>query len=80
MKHVIRILSRPSGLAFYQWNFNGLAIPSRRFQFDCELLSGTYTLTGTTSFGCSDTSGDLVLDLIKSDSSPCDSVSVSFDY
>lgn len=70
----------PSGLAFYQWNFNGLPMPGENSQCLIVTTSGTYTLTGTTIFGCSDTSGDLVLDLIDCDSSPCDSVTVSFDY
>ena len=67
----------PDGLAQYQWNFNGVPIPGETNQCLIVTMSGTYSLTGTTSFGCSLTSDDLDLDLIPCEGEPvlCDLVS-----
>jgi PKD repeat protein len=70
-------LCGPPGLALYQWNLNGLPLPGETGQCLLVTSSGTYSLTGTTSFGCSLTSDDLHLDLIPCDGSEpllCDGV------
>jgi PKD repeat protein len=54
----------PAGLAGYQWNMNGVPIPGETGQCLIVTQSGTYTLTGTTSFGCSASSDSLMLILI----------------
>jgi len=54
----------PSGLAAYQWNKNGVPIAGATMQCLIVTQSGTYTCTGTTSFGCSLTSDSLMLVLI----------------
>ena len=54
----------PDGLAAYQWNLNGLPITGANNQCLVVTQSGTYTLTGTTSFGCTATSDSLILMLI----------------
>ena len=64
----------PAGLAAYQWNLHGVPIPGETSVCLIVMQSGTYTLTGTTSFGCSLTSDSLVL-LIKD--CGCQDLSVS---
>lgn len=64
----------PDGLAAYQWNLNGVPIPGATNQCLIVTQSGTYTLTGTTSFGCSSTSDSLMLMLVNCD---CDALNVS---
>lgn len=54
----------PDGLAGYQWNLNGAPIPGATAQCYIVTQSGTYSLTGTTSFGCSATSDSLMLMVI----------------
>ena len=54
----------PAGMAMYQWNKDGLPIAGETQQCLIVTQSGTYTLTCTTSFGCSDTSDSLMLLLI----------------
>ncbi|MCA0237918.1 MAG: PKD domain-containing protein [Bacteroidetes bacterium] len=54
----------PDGLAGYQWNLNGVPITGANGQCLVVTQSGTYTLTGTTSFGCSATSDSLILMLM----------------
>lgn len=54
----------PAGLAGYQWNLNGVPIPGETGQCLIVTQSGTYSLTGTTTFGCSATSDSLMLMLI----------------
>lgn len=54
----------PDGLAAYQWNLNGVPIPGATGQCLVVTQSGTYSLTGTTAFGCSATSDSLMLMLI----------------
>lgn len=51
----------PDNLAAYQWNLNGVPIPGATNQCLIVTQSGTYTLTGTTAFGCSLTSDSLEL-------------------
>jgi len=70
----------PSGLASYQWNFNGNPILGGTSQCLIVTQSGAYSLTGTTIFGCSDTSDLLELTLINCDSTLCDNVSIDYDY
>jgi len=68
----------PNGLAAYQWNLNGLPIPGETNQCLVVTADGVYTLTGTTSFGCTLTSDDLELEVIPCESEPvlCDLVDV----
>ncbi|MBL7941700.1 MAG: hypothetical protein JNM00_02985, partial [Flavobacteriales bacterium] len=63
----------PPGLASYQWNLNGNPITGETSQCLIVTQDGTYTLTGTTVNGCTDTSADLVLTVIDC-SSLCDSL------
>lgn len=70
----------PSGLASYQWNLNGNPIPGETGICLEITQAGTYTLTGTTVNGCTDTSADLVLTVIDCDSLPCDDIEVSFAF
>ena len=55
----------PVGMAAYQWNKNGVPITGETQQCLIVTQSGTYTLTCTTSFGCSDTSDSLMLLLMN---------------
>jgi PKD repeat protein len=64
----------PDGLAGYQWNLNGAPIPGATGQCLVVTQSGTYSLTGTTSFGCSATSDSLILMLMDCS---CGNLSVS---
>lgn len=57
-------LCGPPGLAAYQWNLNGLPIPGATGQCWIATQSGDYTLTGTSFFGCTDTSGVTKLELM----------------
>lgn len=54
----------PAGMAQYQWNKDGVPITGENQQCLIVTQSGTYTLTCTTNFGCSDTSDSLMLLLI----------------
>lgn len=54
----------PDGLAAYQWNLNGLPIAGATGQCLIVTQSGTYSLTGTSAFGCTKTSDSLMLELI----------------
>jgi len=64
----------PPGLASYQWNLNGVPIPNANGQCLIVTQMGTYTLTGTNSFGCSATSDSLMLMVMPCDP-VCDSIS-----
>lgn len=57
----------PPGLNIYQWNSNGAPIPGANDQCLAVTQSGTYSLTGTNEFGCTQTSGDLILNVISCD-------------
>ncbi len=54
----------PDGMTAYQWNLNGLPIAGATDQCYIVTESGTYTLTATNEFGCSDTSDSLILMLM----------------
>lgn len=54
----------PSGLASYQWNFNGAPILGANDSCLVVTQSGSYSLTGTTAAGCSATSDTLILELM----------------
>lgn len=71
-------LCGPDGLASYQWNLNGVPMPGETNQCLIVTQSGSYTLTGVTIFGCSDTSHAVELELINCDS-PCDEISISYE-
>jgi PKD repeat protein len=64
----------PDGLAFYQWNLNG--VPFSYSQCITVTTSGVYSLTATNSFGCTTTSGDLELTVIPCPDDDCDLLSV----
>lgn len=70
----------PPGLAFYQWNLNGSPISNANDTCLTITASGTYSLTATNQFGCTTTSGDLVLNVIDCPVALCDSVSVDYTY
>ncbi|NEN22749.1 PKD domain-containing protein [Cryomorpha ignava] len=71
----------PIGLASYQWLFNGAPIAGITGMEHCveALVSGTYNLVGSTDFGCADTSGALILDILNCDSATCEKLIVSSD-
>jgi PKD repeat protein len=60
----------------YQWNFNNL--PFSTDQCIVVTQSGTYSLTATNQFGCTTTSGDLVLTVIECPESPCDEIGIEY--
>jgi len=70
----------PDGLAAYQWNLNGVPIAGPAGTNQCLIVTqmGTYSLTGTTSFGCTATSDSLILMVMPCDP-VCDSISVLVD-
>jgi PKD repeat protein len=70
----------PDGLAFYQWNLNGVPITGENNQCLIVTQSGSYTLTGTTTLGCTDTSEPIVLELINCDEDPCDDISIDYSF
>lgn len=69
----------PPGLAAYQWNLNGVPISGATSECLIVTQSGEYTLTGTTSFGCEDTSESLILELIDCDD-PCLDLEMDWSY
>jgi PKD repeat protein len=69
-------LCAPLGYISYQWNLNNSPIPGATLACYTATVSGTYTVTATNNFGCSDTSGLLILEIIPCDD--CESLSVSF--
>ncbi len=64
----------PDGLDGYQWNMNGVPIPGAVNQCLIVTQSGSYTLTGSTAFGCSLTSDSLMLMVVDC---ACDQLNVS---
>ena len=64
----------PEGLEAYQWNLDGIPIAGANGQCLIVNQSGTYSLTGTTSFGCEATSDSLMLTVIDCS---CDALQVS---
>lgn len=68
----------PDGLAAYQWNLNGVPITGANSQCLIVTQMGTYSLTGTTSFGCTATSDSLILMVMPCDP-VCDSISAYVD-
>ncbi|HZV70776.1 MAG TPA: PKD domain-containing protein [Saprospiraceae bacterium] len=57
-------LCGPPGLTSYQWNKNGLPIPGATMMWYVVTMNGSYSLTGTNSFGCSNTSDSLIIMVI----------------
>jgi PKD repeat protein len=70
----------PPGLSSYEWLYNGVSIPGATNQCLEVTLSGSYNLVGTNAFGCSDTSGVLVLQLIDCPSDNCDEVTLDYAF
>lgn len=68
------------GLGTYQWNLNGLPIPSANANCYMVTVSGVYSLTVTTPEGCTDTSGDLDMIIEPCDDDPCDHLEFSYNY
>ncbi|MFM1933026.1 MAG: hypothetical protein RL226_2329, partial [Bacteroidota bacterium] len=68
------------GMVSYQWNFNGTPITGETGQCIFVMQSGVYTVTETNSFGCTDTSGPIVFELVDCSSNPCDSLFVEYAY
>ncbi len=66
----------PFGMTAYQWNVNGNPIPGETNRCLIVTTSGNYSLTATNSYGCSSTSGPLILELINCDD-PCSDTSVT---
>lgn len=58
-------LCGPPGLSMYQWNKNGVPIPGATMQMYIVMMNGSYSLTGTNSFGCSATSDSLIIMVIE---------------
>jgi len=54
----------PSGLSSYQWNKDGIPISGETDACLIVTQSGTYSLTGTSAFGCTRTSDSLLLTVI----------------
>jgi len=54
----------PSGLSSYQWNKDGIPISGQTDACLIVTQSGTYSLTGTSAFGCTRTSDSLLLTVI----------------
>ena len=65
----------PDGLASYQWFLNNSPISTD--QCIQLMTSGTYTLTATNAFGCSNTSDELILNVVPCDD--CDLVDITYD-
>ncbi len=57
-------LCGPPGLSMYQWNKNGVPIPGATMMWYVVTMNGSYSLTGTNSFGCSATSDSLIIMVI----------------
>lgn len=79
----------PAGLAAYQWNLDGVPISGATEECLIVTSSGSYSLTGTTEFGCSLTSDSLMLTVLDCGcdnlaltpvASPTDSCCWSLDY
>ncbi len=58
-------LCGPPGLSMYQWNKNGVPIPGATMSWLVVMMNGSYSLTGTNSFGCSATSDSLIIMVIE---------------
>ncbi len=58
-------LCGPPGLSMYQWNKNGVPIPGANMQTYIVMMNGSYSLTGTNSFGCSATSDSLIIMVVE---------------
>ncbi len=58
-------LCGPPGLSSYQWNKNGVPIPGATMSWYIVMMAGSYSLTGTNSFGCSATSDSLIIMVIE---------------
>ncbi|MBI1268214.1 MAG: PKD domain-containing protein [Cryomorphaceae bacterium] len=68
------------GMVSYQWNLNGVPIPGETNQCIIVSVSGTYTVTETNSFNCTDTSDLLILNMIDCSADPCDSLTVDYSF
>jgi PKD repeat protein len=69
----------PKGLAAYQWNLDGIAIPGATDECLIVTASGTYSLTGVTDFGCTETSDSLILEVIDCGCQGLDVTATSLD-
>lgn len=69
----------PPGLAAYQWNMNGTPIPGETGECLIVTQSGTYSLIGTTEFGCADTTDLLILEIIDCECEALDISATSLD-
>ncbi|MFT6998086.1 MAG: PKD repeat protein [Cryomorphaceae bacterium] len=69
----------PSGLE-YQWNLDGMPIPGETDSCLTVISSGDYSLTATNQFGCPATSGQLILNVLNCPDSPCDSLSIEYEF
>ncbi|MBK7408321.1 MAG: PKD domain-containing protein [Saprospirales bacterium] len=65
----------PPGLAAYQWNLSGIPIPGATDSCLVITQDGTYSLTGTTPYGCSLTSDSLMLEAVSCEA--CDKLVIS---
>lgn len=72
----------PLGLASYQWLLDGAPIPGVPGMEHCVIatVSGNYQLAATTDFGCADTSGTLILEVLDCDSVTCENLTVSSEF
>ncbi|KAA3625509.1 MAG: PKD domain-containing protein, partial [Bacteroidetes bacterium] len=69
----------PPGLAAYQWNMNGLPIAGETGECLIVTQSGSYSLTGVTEFGCTDTSDVLILEIVDCECEALEIASTDLD-
>ncbi|MFT4770804.1 MAG: PKD repeat protein [Cryomorphaceae bacterium] len=69
----------PPGL-LYQWNLGGVPMTGETDSCLTVISSGDYSLTATNQFGCPATSGQLILNVLNCPESPCDSLSIEYEF